>query len=237
MDERHIKQGGTKRCAVTMLLLNENLGYIIGSLVLADSIKKLSPGIAVTVMIAFDDEKIERLLEQQFDEVIHVPIIEYKVSGNRWPRFDGNYQWLSKSFTKINVYTLTQYDKVLFLDADMVCIKDLSPVFDLPTPAGCITTGKHILVETGMKLSKLFLLESLKKAYGISGACFMIQPSQNQFNKLISRLDTLTKNNSIDYWESCKTLGFDECTNNLNAGPDEQLITWGEFDSWINISR
>lgn len=50
------------------------------------------------------------------------------------------------------------------------------------------------------------VINSLKYAYGISGACFLIEPSKAMFNHLIKRLEELTKKNTIDYYENCETL-------------------------------
>jgi alpha-N-acetylglucosamine transferase len=39
---------------------------------------------------------------------------------------------LAASLTKLHLFRLTQYDKIIFLDADTLVCRPLSPLFDLP---------------------------------------------------------------------------------------------------------
>lgn len=41
---------------------------------------------------------------------------------------------LAASLTKLHLFRLTQYSKLIFLDADTLVLRPLSPLFDLPQP-------------------------------------------------------------------------------------------------------
>lgn len=45
------------------------------------------------------------------------------------------YHWISDAPTKWNILSLDQYEKILFLDADMIVLQDIYELFSLPVPA------------------------------------------------------------------------------------------------------
>lgn len=69
----------------------------------------------------------------------HVYIVD-RIKAVGMPALGGNssskiYHWISDAPTKWNIFGLTEYKKVLFLDADMILLDDISSLFSLPCPA------------------------------------------------------------------------------------------------------
>ncbi|GIQ91841.1 hypothetical protein KIPB_015274, partial [Kipferlia bialata] len=61
----------------------------------------------------------------------------------RWERFKELYDWLPACFTKLACLRLHPYEKVLFFDADMICLGVVDHVFALNAPAGVMMTRKN----------------------------------------------------------------------------------------------
>lgn len=69
----------------------------------------------------------------------HVHIVE-KITVSNIPKLGGTsamkiYHWISDAPTKWNILALDSYEKVLFLDADMIVLQDILELFHLDTPA------------------------------------------------------------------------------------------------------
>ena len=68
---------------------------------------------------------------------------------------DANIQypgWSSKSFTKFHVLNLVDYDKVLLLDMDLVVLRCIGDLFQLPTPAAVCRSWFDMKKRTGRGL-------------------------------------------------------------------------------------
>jgi alpha-N-acetylglucosamine transferase len=110
--------------------------YVPGAIALAKSVKKHMSDIATVCMITDDVPTVE--LIHHFDEIVEVE----KICVTNTPKVGGHkagivYTWNSYSPTKWNVLGLDscKYEKVLFMDADMIVLAPIYEVFDLPTPA------------------------------------------------------------------------------------------------------
>ena len=49
--------------------------------------------------------------------------------------------WLGQCFTKLYIFLLITFEKVLFLDADMLCLGDFTPIFSRSCPFGTLISG------------------------------------------------------------------------------------------------
>jgi len=138
----------TKKCAyVTLVMIGDE--YIPGACVLAYSLKLVHVKADLVVMVTPDvSEKGRAILASIFDKVLEVPYIEAKSHQKRWGRFtdQGMYQWIDKSFTKFNCINLTQYDRIVMFDADMLALRNPDNLFDMAPPAG-ICTGVSMKAE------------------------------------------------------------------------------------------
>ena len=69
----------------------------------------------------------------------HVYLVD-KITASDMPSLGGLtatkiYHWISDAPTKWNIFALDSYEKVLFLDADMVVLQDIYELFSLDAPA------------------------------------------------------------------------------------------------------
>ena len=126
-----------------------------------------------------------KLLESTMDHVVSVELLEFDVNLDIWPRFKDNYGWLRACFTKLYTFKLTQYEKCLFMDSDMLCLGDFSKIFELPAPAGCLISNLKEGYQTGAILTPLDTLLALRDGYGIAGAFWMVKPSEQEFQRAV----------------------------------------------------
>jgi hypothetical protein len=113
--------------------------YIPGALVLARSIRETKSRYP-TVCMYTDDVSSGGvdILRRYFDEVVLVPII----TGNVIPMMSEKQKkmyggWINASFTKWNCLTgpLLKYNKVVFVDADIIFLSNIDDLFELNAPA------------------------------------------------------------------------------------------------------
>lgn len=124
-----------KFAIVTLVMFNNN--YIPGAIALGNSARafSLADTICMITPDVIKDEKDRILLENTFDKVIEVPYIDIisptKTKSERY------HNWLPKLCTKFQCLAFDTYDKVLFMDSDMIIVDHIDTIFTLPTPAGC----------------------------------------------------------------------------------------------------
>jgi hypothetical protein len=132
--------------AITTLLFG-NDSYLPGILLLGSSIKKVMPKsyekyITLCCMVTHDISKeAKSIISKIYDRIIDVDYLQIppNLIKHNVPFMRDLY---SKTFTKLRIFEMTEYDKVLFLDADMLVLKkDVFSLFNLNTPA-TIFTGK-----------------------------------------------------------------------------------------------
>jgi len=132
--------------AITTLLFGGD-SYLPGILLLASSIRKVMPKayekhITLCCMVTHDVSKEARsLISKIYDRVIDVEYLQIPPSliKHNVPNTRNIY---SKTFTKLHIFEMTEYDKILFLDADMLVLnKEIFSLFNLNTPAS-IFLGK-----------------------------------------------------------------------------------------------
>jgi alpha-N-acetylglucosamine transferase len=126
--------------AITTLLFGGD-SYLPGILLLGSSIRKLMPKpyekyITLCCMVTHDVSKEAcELISKIYDRVIDVDYLQIPPSliKHKNPNTQNTY---SKTFTKLRIFEMTEYDKVVFLDSDMLVLKkDFFSLFNLNTPA------------------------------------------------------------------------------------------------------
>jgi alpha-N-acetylglucosamine transferase len=126
--------------AITTLIFGGD-SYLPGILLLGSSIRKIMPKayekyITLCCMVTHDISKQARsLILKIYDRIIDVEYLQIPPNLIRHnnPQTQKIY---AKTFTKLRIFEMTEYDKVLFLDADMLILKkDIFSLFNLNTPA------------------------------------------------------------------------------------------------------
>lgn len=89
---------------------------------------------------------------------------------------NGFEKW-NRTFFKLNVAKLVQFEKIIVLDADMIVVKNIDHLFEHKNMS-CVPAGK---------------LLSGQENYGLNSGLMVIEPSIEMFEKLVSSIED-TKN-------------------------------------------
>ena len=128
-----------KKLAIFTLIFGGD-NYVPGVLLLGSSIRKANTRkanmITLGCMVAKDVSKEARLLlEKVFDVVKEVEYIEINPNLINHSN-EATRKVYAKTFTKLRCFEMTEYDKILFMDADTLVLKDdVFELFKLQTPA------------------------------------------------------------------------------------------------------
>jgi glycogenin glucosyltransferase len=107
--------------------LATNDGYALGALVVAQSLRKVGTQRRLVVLVTKTiSELLRQTLDENFDEVVLVDELNSNDSEhlNLLCRPE-----LGVTFTKINCWLLEKYSKCVFLDADVVVLRDIDDLF------------------------------------------------------------------------------------------------------------
>lgn len=146
--------------AYCTLLYNDS--YLPGALVLGHALRESDTDKDLAVLVGPDvSPKALSRLSNVYDKII--PTTTISTSSND----DGKFQLLNRpnldrSYTKINVWKLVQYSKIVFMDADTLPIKNIDELFDhkitpltLETPiAGAPDIGWPDIFNSGVVVLK-----------------------------------------------------------------------------------
>jgi len=143
--------------------------YLPGALVTACSIKDVEEASTskydLVCLVTLDSVSVQTIkaLRQMYDLVISVEEICSGHSENEL-RLLGR-QDLSSTITKIHIWRLTQYDKVIYLDSDTLLMRPLSPLFQLSSPFSacadigwpdCFNSGLMVITPSDETFDKIF---------------------------------------------------------------------------------
>lgn len=187
--------------------------YLPGVLTLAYSIQKTDSKYDVICMIT-DDVSSDAINEMKKQNIIvvNVPYLEYKSKPMSTAKQQAAYKWMSKSYTKWNCLTLTKYNKILFLDADMLVKKNIDHIFNLYKAPAARFTNEIYKTKYNWKLSvqPSEIKYILKNRLPVGNASIMLlSPNINHFNNLKKMI------------KSMEPFGF-----NSLSGMDEQSIAF-----------
>lgn len=134
--------GKCKYAYVTLVMLGDL--YIAGAIVLAYSIRKCGSKVDLVVLVTPDvSEEGKRILSMYFT---HVITINYVNISNWRTKRQPHRKYLELVFTKFHIFNLTQYEKVLLIDADALVLKYPDHLFTLNAPAGCFLEDKELII-------------------------------------------------------------------------------------------
>jgi len=128
--------------------LATNDGYAVGALVLAHSLKSVGTTRDLCIMIApAVSQEIQSLLRSVFNSVVVVNVLDSNDSAHlsllKRPE-------LGVTFTKLHCWTLTQYTKCVFLDADMLAVQNPDDLFSHPELTAVCDIGWPDCFNSGM---------------------------------------------------------------------------------------
>ena len=210
------KMGEKTNAFVWLLMLGED--YLPGALVSAHSFRRVETKAGLVVMVTPDiSPEAKKILSEVFDSVVDVPYIEVKTKPMRTQKQSEVYNsWISKSYTKWNVLGLVDYFKVCFIDADLVTLKNIDELFDLPAPAAIFKSSYAKLLDPyknpkhGSTISKKQIWQGLTTPSFVATAYMILLSTSKEY------LDGLIK-----MITAAQPYGFPKCY----YGHDEQSIS------------
>lgn len=235
----------SKYAYVSLLMFGES--YLPGVKALSASIKASGSKHDFVLMIT-DDVKVESVAPY-VDRVARVKYLKYPSTPMRTQAQRNAYgDWIESSYTKWNCLALTEYSKILFLDLDLIVLRNIDHLFDLPAPAATFSSpnddshvaplpGKQVPMSNlygdmkhGATVSNDAIRESLKGSYVATASVVLLRPSMEDYcgiNRMVMSASTDGKKRGYG-WPQC------------NSGVDEQSIVeyyLTKGATWTHISQ
>lgn len=214
-------------CAFISLLFPNKKGdctYLDGALLTALGLRKQGTKYKIICMVTPDiNSEIKEILKIVYDEVVEVDYIsplqkaKIKIQGDIFHedsyKNEDEYTDICNVFTKLHIFNseLFPYEKVVFVDNDLIPIKDFDSLFQLDTPAGWLEQIEELLYNDGDNYTRVWgIWENIKhnslipKKYtdvyekpgsSINAGLLVIKPDINVYNDMIKQLQT-----PVDLW-------------------------------------
>lgn len=163
-----INENGKKNYAYVTLVMIGDL-YVSAAIVMAHSLRLLNTKADLVVLVTPDvSEDGKRVLGKFFDRVIE---IDYVTVPNWRTKKQTHRRYLELVFTKFHLFNLTEYKKVLLIDADALVLKYPDHLFSLKTPAGCLLENKDLFISYDSKGNYILPPDGKIKWYDIYCQC------------------------------------------------------------------
>lgn len=200
------------------------------------------------------DDYARKLLSLVYDEIVQVPTISWSDSADiRIQDISrGNISVdhvYSKVLTKLNVFNLTKYKKVILLDADLYPMCHFDSLFSLDAPAGCLEHRRSLVDQLGCHSWKydrsLFaphgheipkVLTDLGNivAADVNASLLVIEPSQSEFESMLTQLKT-----PLNQWFSSdkqhKGCWLGDQFYNFYVLPEQNYLTQRYSGKWKSV--
>lgn len=213
-----------KYAYATLVMLGDV--YVPGALVLGHSLQQVSsPAIDKIVMVTSDVSKNARKQLKKIFMVIEVPLVKFNsrpfliFTPEQKQRYES---WISTSYTKWQILSLTKYSKIFFLDADTIVLKNIDAIFEFDTPAGVFTNpwsitykqggfmNPYVKIKPGEKIPNSIIKKAFEsRSSVVVGSSVLLSPNSDDHMGILDML-----NSNIPF-------GFD-----VHSGNDEQAITY-----------
>ena len=165
-----------KRSYITLLT---NDDYLYGIMLLSETLKQVKSKYPLTVLITKDvslpcREILNQLqIPYQLIDIISMPDALYEENVKIHKKFTNNWK---NCFTKYKLFDLTEYDKIVFLDADIMVLKNLDDLFDKPNMTACVD-GEYFNIWPNY--------------LHFNAGCLVIEPSHGTYLDLLKELENI----------------------------------------------
>jgi len=145
--------------------------FLPGILALDYSLKKFNPGAELLVLAVEDiSPDIISLLEKNS---FHIRKIQ-EIKNPYQPEWEE--RGLRCMFSKLKIFDLTEFDKVVYIDADMLVCENIVPLFDAPHMSAVIAGA---VIPENSNWTKL------------NAGMLVVKPDRNLFDDMLSKIGTL----------------------------------------------
>lgn len=194
----------------TYLTVLSTDNYLDGVLVLYQSLKHTHTRYPFTVLITGEvSNTTEERLKQYDLEVIK---IQEKISlpeAVKQKNVDANFPHWNETLNKLFMFELTQFDKIVYLDSDMLVLENIDELFNKPHMAAAVAGKKYPGHENWTKLNSGIMV--LEPKQGMINEFMRILPSVIQKKEYFGDQDIIQE--YYNRWENDKSLELDERYN------------------------
>ena len=201
---------------------NGKAAYLDGCILTALGLKRQKTNADVVCFITHDiNKKDKKKLEVVFDKVIYVPYISpYDMGGKgdlktimmdpeifkNCPNYTKNHPYVHVFF-KLHIFNpdLFPYEKVCFVDSDLVPLNYYDSLFMLDTPAGFVEYRKRIpylesynwdrcdFLTHGEKIPKELTDIDKKTGADVNAGLLLVKPDKKEYNSMIKEITSPAK--------------------------------------------
>lgn len=227
--KNNIKGGSEHKNAYVMLMFGGDK-YLEGIKTLAYSLIKTGTKHDIVCMVTDDVSQNAREEMKLLNiKIIEVPYLKFKSKPLKSKKQNDRYPWINVSYTKLNCLNLTQYNKILFLDADMLVMKNIDHLFKQYAPASQFV-DKKIFKGKYNNFGKFVTQKNIKKLlntkqFVADGGLLLLEPNKKHFEQYKKMV------------KSMEPFGFKAI-----SGYDEQSICYfmslykkGPKKKWLNL--
>ena len=182
---------------VSLIMLNHS--YMYGMMTMAKSLRLSGTKHKIVCMATRDIYDIyKNVLEIFYDDVIPIAYIRYDNCALKSSKQETIYgTWKDFACIKWTCLSLLQYNKICFLDADLIITKNIDHLFELQSPAGCFVNywaefKCHVNLYKNIKFGEIIpnnsVKQGLRRGFVLNGHCVILNPSKElfaQFSKFI----------------------------------------------------
>lgn len=209
----------------------KNSQYLLAALASAWSLRRTQTREDIVLLVTDIPNEMIDFAKRIFDRIYSVSYLHIHCKSLRTEKQRKRYEsWMDVSCTKWNCLALTEYEKIVYLDADTLILQNIDKLFQLSTPAGtfsspqaqgyCLKGGMHnpyFSLREGDEVKQNMVEEGLNGKNGASftviGTSVVLSPNSQHFSELSNMLAKYDKSNLF---------GFSNC----NSGIDEQVLAY-----------
>ncbi|AKR17416.1 P13 [Mocis latipes granulovirus] len=179
---------------VTLVMLGDK--YVPGALALGQSLLHSGTKHELVCMVTDDvSKKAINKLSNVYNLIVTVSFVSYKCGAMMTQRQKELYaNWIDHAFTKWRVFQLINYEKIIYLDADQIVVKNIDHLFQLPTPAMCFREEFNKVYKSythGDRITPHDLKYFLKNLTSLAATgTLLIQPNAETFECILKQLNT-----------------------------------------------
>lgn len=192
--------------------------YAIGAAVLGWSLRKQGVEHELVVMVTPDvTVKARKLLMKIYDRVERIKYTNSVAQSIlRGGKYRQEMSWMKYCLTKANMLKFLEYDKIVWMDADMLALSNPDTLFQLSTPAGICTSIRDQERWHGIRIPEVEIKEAVLNNYGVKGCIMVLKPNIRHY--LLSRSQQHTGH------------------ENVYLGPDEYFFTMLYKNCWHHLN-
>ena len=216
------------------MLLSLDKYYVGGAITLAKSIRESgSKADLVIFIIGTSPKEWINALKKYFNRVLILDDITIDLNidvKDKSKKFEKKYNtWLPLCFNKFHVLNFIEYEKVVLMDIDMLCLKNPDLCFKTKCPAGILTgqysKDKKIIntpKDVDSTITENDIEYALKYRYGMTASFMMLEPNKKDFE------------NILKFAVSIKDILL---SKKYTAGPDEIVATLYYKNKWNLLDK